>query len=231
MSLLESSLDTIIGFILGFIHAVFIISVSNSIKQNSIDKIGKTFVLFPISIALLVFVYNFARSGGLFVQWQHIGLPNYERAVKIIDIDYVQAQSGNNYHLICLDCQEGQWEQVGAVTKNEDLETISSSRNCGAFSFLPRIRKEFVETKEACVVTFGGLGASKVVYAVDAGGNVYYWRHNGIGEYSEFVPIGTAINSGLISCIIGLITIPILLFANSLKRKFLKQKDSAQSNS
>src|SRR5689334_9225534 len=119
-----SWLHITVGFIFGVMSTVFALITSKVLKQsNIVRKLLGLLVLFTLSGALLSFIYASALSGGLLIEWQPLGYPS-DPAVKVVDIGYVQTQSGNIYHFSCLNCSGGNWEQVGNVTKNEQEHFI-----------------------------------------------------------------------------------------------------------
>ena len=163
------------GLTLGVAITIFIAKLMSFLKNNATtQQFLRALGLFSLSIAALSFLYGSALSGGLSDQWQLLGFPGQEHTVRILDIGYVQTQSGNIYHFAGSDHQEGRWEQVDKVISNEHI--VSSSDNCGTFSFLPALKDNFIDYKSACV-SDELWSTTKVVYAVDDLGRVYLWSH------------------------------------------------------
>ncbi len=96
------------GLALGVTITVFMIVVAKSLKNNNaIRKLLRALVLFSLSVAVISFVYGSALSGGILVHWQSLGFPGEEHAVKVLNIGYVQTQSGNIYYFSCSGCPKG----------------------------------------------------------------------------------------------------------------------------
>lgn len=216
----SESLHLIIGLVFGVIGTVFTLRAANLLKQNDADKLLKHLAIFSLLVATLVFIYASVESVGLLVSWKDLGQPAGDRAVKIVDIGYVQAQSGNIYHFIDMGPYEGHWVQVDAVTKNEEELIIAPPNNCGTLSFLPILHKDFIDTKIACLRP--GPGIDKVAYGINNDGRVYLWW-KGYGEFHEFIPIVEGFAGGAISCVSGMIIIALLSFSSFLKSRFQRR--------
>jgi len=207
-----------IGLVFGVIGTVFTLRAANLLKQNNAAiKLLKHLAIFSLFIAILVFIYASIESVGLLVSWKDLGQPGGDRAVKIVDIGYIQTQSGIIYHFTDMGPYEGYWKQVDTVTKKEEIPS-SPPNNCGTLSFLPILHKDFIDTKIACV-TMPGPGIYKVAYAINDDGRVYLWQ-KGHGEFHEFIPLVDGFAGGVISCVSGTIIIALLSVLSFLKRKF-----------
>src|SRR5262245_5483880 len=139
MLLSGSWLHIAFGLTLGVTFTVFTIVAAKFLKNdNATRQLIRALFLFSLSVAVISFVYGFTLSGGLLVHWQSLGFPGEEHAVKVLEIGYVQTQSGNIYYFSCSGCPkgnwaEGGWERVDKVTSKEFY--VSSSNNCGTLPF------------------------------------------------------------------------------------------------
>ena len=223
-----SWLHITVGFVFGIAITVFTFVTAKLLKQNNATrKIIGALVLFSVSIGLISVIYDFALSGGLLLEWQLLDFPAIsDPATKIIDVGYVQAQSGNIYHYTCIACNEGKWEQVKSVPSDKKDYIVPAPDGCGGtLSFLPLLNAKFTASKTACV--FIGPGYVKAVYAIDDVGQVYSWVH-GVGEFSGIEKLLFLVNGGITSCIFGTIVVLLLVLVAFLKTK--KQELGQKTN-
>jgi len=212
--------------------------VINLLRNSAASrKFVSQLLRFSLSIAVLSFVYSSALSGGLLVEWQSLDFPSEEHAAKILDIGYVQTQSGNIYHFTGLDrlvgnWREGVWERVDKITDEQFV--VPSPNHCGTFPFLPILKDDFVDSKSACIGTWR-WSTAKVAYAIDDFGRVYLWYHDnaefGGGDiyssrFAAFwfstIQMTLFFLGGITSCILGLIVILVVALSSFLRKKVQK---------
>lgn len=216
----ELWLHIAIGFFLGALSAGFATGVLSQLKKDkSIPSLFKRLFLYSFLVTCIFVFYQFAISDGVLEQWQLLGYPaTNDPAVKILDVGYVQGESGNIYY-----DNEGNWERVDKVVIDPEKSFIpidTYSSNCGSFPFYPFITRElgFIEVKSTCMLW---RGLEKVVYAIDYIGRVYLWSHRVPPEFngSEII---YGFQGGLLSCVFGLIIVGTIFLFNFLTGKMKK---------
>lgn len=215
-----SWLHICVGFLFGALTTGFFRTVVDVNKQPiSKTILYRSLLKYSLLVSFTSFLYAAVLSGGILEEWKVLGKPaSGETAVKILEIDYVQSQSGNTYYLNCVDCPEAKWEQVEDTPPN-DQRPIKLSGSCGTFPFLPIMRIEHVDYFKAC--TPWGHGVATKVFAIDKSGNVYYWV-NYLGEFGGFEMIAFPILGGGIGFIVGLV---IILLRKPFQRKYKDFRD------
>jgi len=176
-----------VTFVLTLCVTVFLIirAVLNSLKNNDVaQRFFKVLAWFSFSVAVLSFIYGYLLTGGALAQWHFLGFPQRDDpAVKVLDMGYVQTQSGRIYYFTGADREdghwaEGSWEQVDKVTRKQFY--MPSPSTCGTLPFLPLPRQDLIDTKSACVGTIR-WSLAKIVYAIDNNGRVYSWWNDSAG--------------------------------------------------
>jgi hypothetical protein len=207
------------GTALGIVTLIFAYRIAKTPRTDKIN-IG-SLILYTFSVCFIAYLYATATSGGLLVEWQLLGFPSFsDRASKILEIGYIQAQSGNIYHWTNPYSRlDGQWEKVDEI-KTDPSFPIFPSCDSGSLSFLPMKRDNFIDFKEACI--YLGPGPSKTAYAIDDSGQVYLWFH-GVGEYGGIERIIHTVVWGTYSCGFGIFLILLFAGVNFFKRKFRSQ--------
>jgi hypothetical protein len=212
-----SWLHIIIGFLVGISSITFIYSVRSLVKQHAaISKIAFCQVIYTSTIVSVMYMYGTGLSGGILTEWQSLGKPAFgDRALKLIDIGYVEAQSINRYQFLYGSDQQGTWQLVEEMIKEVEYLSAGPSKDRGTLFFLPLPRENIVDTKAACLNT--GFSRVKEVYAIDEDRSVYLWQHWSSNIHSEstarfFIPL----IAGGASCLFGIVTIMLVASFSSV---------------
>lgn len=214
---LRSWLDIVLGFLYGTISTVLVIRILRQLKKNNPPSVLiRTLAFYSSAIAVVTLLYASSLSRGLLVEWQRLKFQTgSERAVKILDIGYIQGKSGTIYR-----DNQGILEQIDPIPENNySFPVVPAKNNCGVLFFLPILKADFVDSKSACL----GYGSAdvKVTYAMDNRGRVYLWRH-GASEFAGAQNMIDAIGSGTMSCIFGGIILSVLALSRMLIGKIQK---------
>ena len=211
-----SWLHIFVGFLLGGISTVFIYTIRRLVKQRStISKVVLCLLTYSFANVFVMYLYIAGLSGGLLTEWQSLSRPSFgDRALKLIDIGYVQAQSGNRYQYLFYG-EDGQrhWEIVQEMVDEGYLSTYPMKK-CGTLFFLPLPIENVVDSKSVCMYT--GHSAVKIVYAIDNDGSVYLWEHESTNPYQWFGGLFTIVATGAGSCIFGIVIIVWFAVLSSL---------------
>jgi len=210
----------IVGFLVGISSAVFVYTTRRLVQRySSISKIVLCLTLYVSTIVFVMYLYGAALSGGILTEWQSLGRPAFgDRALELIDIGYVMAQSGNRYQFLYTNDSDRNWEIVPEMV-NEDLYLSTyPMEDCGTLFFLPFPLGNVVDSKAVCMWT--GHSTVKIVYAIDKEGSVYLWQHYSDGAYQEIVAeFIRPLTTGVASCIFGIVTILLFATFSSLQRR------------
>ncbi len=207
-----------IGFAFGMITTVFGFAVQDVLKhKKNFFKLIGYLVIFSSTFALISYGYGYVIYRGILQSWYFWGRPDSEKVVEILDIGYVQTESGNIYRLSCLECREPHWEKAASVSIDSDQVRLSLD-DCVALSFLPLEKKDFVDSKKACIVSGSHMGTAKWVFAADKYGNVYSWRF-ALGDLVGMVEeLRFSIVGGELGLIVGIIVILLMVLVNFGKK-------------
>jgi hypothetical protein len=169
--------------------------------------------------ALVSYSYGYVVYRGILQSWYFWDSPNSEKVVKILDIGYIQTESGNIYRLSCLECREPHWEKTDSVSTDYNQPRLSLD-DCVALSFLPFEKKDFVDSKKACIFSGSHMGTAKWVFAADKYGNVYSWRFAlgdlvGMPEELRFAIEGGTL--GLATSVIVILLMALVNFGKKTK--------------
>jgi hypothetical protein len=207
-----SWLHIIVGFLVGISSTVFVYTTRRLVKQySSIRKIVLCLTLYVSTIVFVLYLYGVALSGGFLTEWQSLGRPAFgDRALELIDIGYVLAQSGNRYQFLHRNDRDGNWEIVQEMVDEDLYLSTYPMEDCRTLFFLPFPLGNVVDSKAVCMYT--GHSTVKVVYAIDNDGYVYLWQHHSEGAYQEIIAeFFSPLETGIASCVFGIAM--ILLFA------------------
>jgi hypothetical protein len=216
-----------VGFVFGMFTTVFGFIVRDSlIHKKSFLKLIGYLVLFSSAFALISYSYGYVIYRGILQSWIFWGRPNSEKVVEVLDIGYVQTESGNIYRLSCLECRNADWERVNNIVTDPDQIRLSLD-DCVALPFLPLLRKDFVDSKKACIVSGSHMGTAKWVFAADKYGNIYSWRFAigdlvGMAEELRFSIVGGEL--GLIVGVIVILLMVLKIFGKKTKTRVVQSR-------
>ena len=215
-----SWLHIIVGFLLGSISTVFIYTARKLVKQfSAIRKVILCLTIYTFAVVFVMYMYSTGLSGGLLTEWQSLGRPSFgDRALKLLDIGYVQAQSGNRYQFLYRGDSKRHWEVAQEMVKEDSYLSAYPMKDCGTLFFLPVQMENVVDSKAVCMYT--GHSAVKIVYAIDNDGFVYLWEHTSTSPYERLAGLFTTLATGAASCILGIVVILLLAaFSGLLTRR------------
>ncbi len=87
-------------------------------------------------------------------EWQSLGRPSFgDRALKLLDIGYVQAQSGNRYQFLYRGDSKRHWEVAQEMVKEDSYLSAYPMKDCGTLFFLPVQMENVVDSKAVCMYT------------------------------------------------------------------------------
>ena len=177
-------------------------------NQNSNVRSKGALFLYSTCVGFVLYVFAALSTGGAFEEWVNLGLVNSEKAMKFVEIGFVETETGNIYRKEYLDGVDSTWQLVEDVSDSHDCLQNEypncyysiSDTDCGSLTFVPFHSKDFLDYEEACLAW--GVGLVKVAYAISNNGELYYWEHR-LTEWTGFANIPLALLAAFICLVLG----------------------------